>query len=101
MNFNQIALVMLTSFDEVSNQETRQVVGLSACLRKPTRQNELFNAIVDAVSRRKPDQQAHNTLEHGSTEPQESDPSRPTTRILVAEDNEANQFSSQGNHPKG
>ena len=88
-----IAMLMLTSFDEVIDQETRQKVGMFACLRKPARQSELFHAIVEAVSEQissKPlDTRPKPQL---MMQPDQATPTANTPPILIAEDNEANRI---------
>ncbi len=91
--FQPIAMLMLTSFDDVVDQETRTNVGIDACLRKPTRQAEVFNAVVRAVSRSKATEEPQGTPDRPALgdEPDTGDTST-AMDILIAEDNEVNQI---------
>ncbi len=88
-----IAKLMLTSFDEVLDLETRRSVGMAACLQKPIRQSDLLNAIIETVSQA---ESVDQSLPGVETQHEEADNATrvrsQAVRILVAEDNEANRM---------
>ncbi len=89
-----IAMLMLTSFDEVIDHTTRQEIGMSACLQKPARQSELFNAIVNAVAKVHSQEQPRAIQQEKPVTMPRRNASAPAAaqRVLVAEDNEANRM---------
>ncbi|NNM25352.1 MAG: response regulator [Phycisphaerales bacterium] len=94
------AMLMLTSLDTVIDSETQHAVGISGCLRKPTRESELLDSIHTALAScgSAPTTSAASVSTPTPTRIKTAAPPPTATatkspgRILIAEDNEANQM---------
>jgi signal transduction histidine kinase/CheY-like chemotaxis protein/HPt (histidine-containing phosphotransfer) domain-containing protein len=95
-NLAATALLMVTSIDNPFNRDQMREVGFAACLTKPIRRSELFDAVMDSVGK------GSSAV---SGDPTRANPSRPPAtpsnsdvpralagvRVLLAEDNAVNQ----------
>jgi PAS domain S-box-containing protein len=80
------AILLLTSAGQVHDVERCRELGIAACLTKPVKQSELFDAILSAISA--------CPLEHPAPAGPQASPApamRRNLRILLAEDNPVNQ----------
>ena len=91
-DLTETALIMLSSIDDRLEQATLRAHDLAACLIKPTRQSDLFDALIAAAS---PETQHAEPLGPDSSLPADGDSlDTPTkgVRVLLAEDNDINQM---------
>ena len=79
-------VIVMTSIADRLEPQIMRVVGIDACLTKPTRESALFDAIASATALRSADVFCADTAR--SAEPRALDPN---VRILVAEDHPVNQ----------
>ncbi len=80
----QTVIMMLTSGDQASDQSLSQSLGVAACLLKPLKQRELWEAIVGAL---------HGDLaaeRPSGAAPPSSPPAARSLRVLLAEDSPVN-----------
>jgi two-component system, sensor histidine kinase and response regulator len=82
-------LLMVTSLEKPFDPEQMRRVGFSACLTKPLRQSQLFDAVADALAKGAPGaaEKPTSRIDVDITEPAPLG----GVRVLLAEDNEVNQ----------
>ena len=95
------ALLMLTSMDNPFDADEMRRAGFAACLTKPVRQSQLFDAVVEAVAKAGLPAVATPSAAAPANTPSPTagifdaglSPARPLdgVRVLLAEDNEVNQ----------
>jgi len=83
-------LMLLTSMGVRGDEDGLKEIGFAACLCKPLKQSQLYNAMVELLSQPEPERLI--ALEAaGKAPPATSDRRKQTARILLAEDNVVNQ----------
>ena len=82
-------LTLLTAFDRARDAAAEMGAGFSACLTKPVRQSDLYNAIVATAVNLAPCNSRNGSPEKAEVVPA---PVMTPRRILVAEDNSVNQL---------
>lgn len=91
-DLNKTRMMILTSTNNTATQQEKQRIGISRCISKPIRQNELLEVICDIMtnSSEKNEQSAANQ------NPQPSAPQQSVAAtVLLAEDNLVNQEVAQ------
>ncbi|HEY0591315.1 MAG TPA: response regulator, partial [Thermoanaerobaculia bacterium] len=79
-------VIVMTSIADRLEPQIMRVVGIDACLTKPTRESALFDAIAAATTQRSADVFCADTTGSGEARPVDA-----SVRILVAEDHPVNQ----------
>ncbi len=86
---NSSVIMMLASSESPDEIARCERMGVDACLLKPIKQSELFNALADAIDNGTPRTEARD--ERASSGPECSSPKIRPLRILLAEDTLVNQ----------
>ncbi len=84
------ALLLLSTFSKEVDGRALTEMGFSGCITKPTRQSQVFDAVIRAVNVPDPADLADSAAD--ASGPEAFPPTTSSLRILVAEDNEVNQI---------
>jgi two-component system sensor histidine kinase/response regulator len=91
-DLNKTRMMILTSTNNTATQQERQRIGISRCISKPVRQNELLEAICDVMTNSSESDEQSTTNQN----PQPSAPQQSiAATVLLAEDNLVNQEVAQ------
>jgi two-component system, sensor histidine kinase and response regulator len=85
-NFSHIPILMLSSGSQPGDRDRCRDLGIAACLTKPVQPSELFDALLDELTKTKPERAEEIVAE------QPADDKGPTLKVLLAEDNAVNRL---------
>lgn len=91
-----ITVMMLTSVGQLVDSKRCRELGMAACLTKPIKQSELFEAIVDVLNVVRLPSETDKLADEAAFSDQSNRDASAPVRILLAEDNPVNQRVAMG-----